>query len=184
MKICLRYLADPGFQKGVGEELGVDQSTVSPVVSSVVDSVVAQAGSWIKFPTTEQEIAEAKALWQSKHSFPTAIGVVDCTHVCIEKPRIHGDEYINRKGKASLNVQGTCNAREMFTSIDVSWPGSVHDARIWKNSTVKQVLSNTRNAGEIGKYRERQKYLTVFKRVPSGSQVEEGGGERLILKAK
>lgn len=25
MKICRRCLADPGFQKGVGEELGVEQ---------------------------------------------------------------------------------------------------------------------------------------------------------------
>ncbi|KAG8299208.1 hypothetical protein J6590_106527 [Homalodisca vitripennis] len=28
-KICLRYLADPGYQKGIGQELGIDQATVS-----------------------------------------------------------------------------------------------------------------------------------------------------------
>lgn len=145
MKICLRYLSDPGYQKGIGEELGVDQSTVSRAVSSVVDSVIAQADKWIKFPTTENEIVEAKTLWQSKYRFPTMIGVVDCTHIGIEKPKVHGDEYVNRKGKTTLNIQATCDAREIFTSVDVSWPGSVHDARIWKNSLVRETVSRTQN---------------------------------------
>lgn len=47
---------------------------------------------------------------------------------------------INRKGKPTLNVQATCDGDEIFTSIDVSWPGSVHDARIWKNSLTRGSL--------------------------------------------
>jgi hypothetical protein len=35
MKIFLRYCADPGFQSGVGEDIGVDQTTVSRVVQQV-----------------------------------------------------------------------------------------------------------------------------------------------------
>ncbi|CAH1954867.1 unnamed protein product [Acanthoscelides obtectus] len=54
------------------------------------------------------------------YKFPTAIGVIDCTHIGILKPNRHGDESINRKGKPTLNVQATCDAREMFTSVDVS----------------------------------------------------------------
>lgn len=60
MKICLRYLADPGFQMGIGEELGVEQSTVSRTVKSVVQKIVDQADRWIKFPTTQISINEAK----------------------------------------------------------------------------------------------------------------------------
>lgn len=145
MKICLRYLADPGYQKGIGQELGIDQATVSRTVTEVVDSIVVQANQWIKFPTSNNEIIEAKLLWQSKFRFPTAIGVLDCTHVGIQKPNRHGDEYINRKGNPTLNVQATCDASERFTSVDVSWPGSVHDSRIWKNSHVRGVLANRAN---------------------------------------
>ncbi|CAH2011726.1 unnamed protein product [Acanthoscelides obtectus] len=47
MKICLRYLGDPGYQQGIGQELDM----------------------------------EAKRI----------------------------DEYINRKGKPTLNVQATCD---------------------------------------------------------------------------
>lgn len=150
MKVCLRYLSDPGYQKGIGEELGVSQATVSRTVNAVVDSIVAHATDWIKFPTTNSEITEAKELWQRKFKFPTAIGVIDCTHVGILKPKLYGDEYINRKGKPTLNVQATCDAKEIFTSVDVSWPGSVHDSRIWKNSQVCLKLRNQNNVVLIG----------------------------------
>lgn len=116
MKICLRYLSDPGFQKGIGQELGISQATVSRTVNTVVDSIIAHANEWIKFPTTNVEIVKAKEEWQRKYTFPTAIGVIDCTHIRILKPQQHGDEYINRKGTSNLNVQATCNAKEEFTS--------------------------------------------------------------------
>nr|CAH7750834.1 unnamed protein product [Callosobruchus chinensis] len=35
-------------------------------------------------------------------------------------------------GYHSINVQATCNADEWFTSVDASWPGSVHDSRIFE----------------------------------------------------
>jgi hypothetical protein len=35
MEIFLRYISDPGFQTGVGEDLGVDQTTVCKIVQSV-----------------------------------------------------------------------------------------------------------------------------------------------------
>lgn len=150
MKICLRYLADPGFQKGIGEELGVEQSTVSRTVSNVVQKIISQADYWIKFPTTQNSIMEAKELWRNRYHFPTAIGVIDCTHIGIEKPKLHGDEYINRRGKPTLNVQATCDAKCMFTSVDVSWPGSVHDSRIWKNSEFRQTMMRTDNTVLLG----------------------------------
>lgn len=56
-----------------------------------------------------------------------------------------GDEFINRKGYPSINVQATCNAAECFTSVDVSWPGSVHDARIWKRSSVYKIMRQNRS---------------------------------------
>lgn len=150
IKICLRYLSNPGYQQGIGQELGVSQATVSRTVYAVIDSIIAHSNEWIKFPTTNRERTEAKELWQTKYRFPTAIGAVDCTHIGILKPRLHGDEYINRKGKPTLNVQATCDAKEMFTSVDVSWPGSVHDSRIWRNSQICLELRNKDNAVLLG----------------------------------
>ena len=101
--------------------------------------MMSKAELWIKFPTTAAEIQTAQEMWQARRPFqiPFVIGAVDCTHVKITKPAApQGDDYINRKGQATINVQATCNASEMFTSVDATWPGSVHDSRIWRNSSV------------------------------------------------
>nr|CAI5851609.1 unnamed protein product [Callosobruchus analis] len=81
-----------------------------------------KAHLWIKFLSTNDEIREAQHLWQQVYMFPAAIGVVDCTHGRISKPGQFGDEYINMKGIASINVQATCSAQEKFTNVDVQWP--------------------------------------------------------------
>ncbi|XP_050299639.1 putative nuclease HARBI1 [Anthonomus grandis grandis] len=142
MKIFLRYVGDPGFQSGVGEDVGVHQSSVSKVVTEVTEKLIEKCGLWIKFPHTAADIIEAKQKWQSNYSFPCALGVIDCTHIKIKKPPIYSDEYINRKGYHSINVQATCNSDEWFTSVDASWPGSVHDSRISSNSKISNIARN------------------------------------------
>lgn len=74
-------------------------------------------------------------------TFPHAIGAIDCTLIPIKKPNIHGDEYICRKQYCAINVQATVNSNAVFTSVDSSWAGSVHDARIWRNSNIKSVMA-------------------------------------------
>lgn len=39
MKVFLRYVADPGFQSGIGEELGCSQPTVSRIVDTTLGLV-------------------------------------------------------------------------------------------------------------------------------------------------
>jgi hypothetical protein len=115
---------------------------VSKVIADIATKIVEKAPFWIKFPSTEEEFEAAKADWSYK--FPCPIGALDCTHIPIRIPSVHGDEYINRKGFPSVSVQAMCNSRELFSSVDVSWPGSVHDARIWRNSdTYRAIRENT-----------------------------------------
>ncbi|CAH2019190.1 unnamed protein product [Acanthoscelides obtectus] len=92
------------------------------------------------------QIMQPKEEWLTRFRFPTAIGVIDCTHIRLDgKPAQFVDEYVNRKGFVSINVQVTCDQNSVITSINASWPGSVHDARIWKNSAVCEVIKKTRN---------------------------------------
>lgn len=141
MEIFLRFVGDPGFQSGIAEDFGVHRTTICKTVNAVLDSIIEKAANWIKFPSTVQEVNDAKLLWQTRFNLPTVIGALDCTHIEIKKPTRYGDEYINRKGYASINVQATCDASEKFTSISAEWPGSVHDARIWRRCAVRGVIS-------------------------------------------
>lgn len=148
MQIFLRFLSDPGFQIGIGKEEGVHRSTVSKTITYVLPRIVAKSRQWISFPT-RNSVQKARADWAERYSFPFAIGAIDCTHVPILKPSHHGDEYINRKGYASLNVQATCNAKEEFTSVDAQWPGSVHDSRILRRSSIYLQMCNREQNPEL-----------------------------------
>lgn len=143
MCIFLRYVSDPGFQMGIGAEYGVERSTVSKICWSVCEQIAAIAPEYVKFPRTEEEFRHAQNEWRQHMRFPRAIGAVDCSHVSVSKPNRHGDEYINRKGFSSLNVQFTVDVRCRITSVDCRWPGSVHDARIWRNSEIAQRMQGS-----------------------------------------
>ncbi|CAH1981713.1 unnamed protein product [Acanthoscelides obtectus] len=43
MRVFLRYVGDPGFQIGIGEAIGVHQSTASRTVSNVITRIVRRA---------------------------------------------------------------------------------------------------------------------------------------------
>ena len=87
-------------------------------------------------------MANTKQRWAEKLGFPVTLGAIDCTHVRIDKPGGQfGDDSINRKNFPSFNVQATCDQNYIFTSVDVGWPGSVHDARIFQTSELHEVIS-------------------------------------------
>jgi hypothetical protein len=118
MKSFFRVVSYPGYQNSVAEELGIHRSTVSKLNGFVMERILSKANIWIKFPKSTQEIVEAKQQWLQTNEFLYVIGVIDFSHVRIPKFCAFGDEYINRKGFPSINVQATCNAREIFTSVD------------------------------------------------------------------
>ena len=112
MEVFLRHVGDRGFQTGVGEDMEIRQSTVSRTFATVVEAIVAKADTWIQFPVDPADFQTAKDDWQNKFAFPCAIGALDYTRLQIFKPGLHGDEYICRKGLATLNAQATCDASE------------------------------------------------------------------------
>lgn len=143
MEIFLRYMADPGYQIGVGEGAGVHRTTVCKTVKTVIEKMILHIDDWIQFPNNVESIHAAKLDWSAKFKFPNTLGAIDCTHVPIPKPKDHGEEYINRKGFTSINVQATCNAKEVFTSVDVRWPGSVHDSRVLRTSALYSFMNTS-----------------------------------------
>ncbi|KAF9806442.1 hypothetical protein SFRURICE_001237 [Spodoptera frugiperda] len=48
-----------------------------------------------------------------------------------------GEEFRNRKGYFSLNVQAVCNANLLFMNVVARWPGSAHDATIFNASELR-----------------------------------------------
>ncbi|XP_025764329.1 putative nuclease HARBI1 isoform X1 [Oreochromis niloticus] len=67
--------------------------------------------------------------------FPNVIGTIDCTHIAIKAPPGPNEEdFVNRKGVHSINVQMVCDSMCHITNVEAKWPGSVHDSRIFRES--------------------------------------------------
>ena len=78
-----------------------------------------------------------------ERSFPDAFGAVDGCHIAIKCPTVDSASYYNRKGFHSLLLQGICDAEQRFMDVYVGWPGSTHDARVWKNSPIYDRLKSS-----------------------------------------
>lgn len=64
------------------------------------------------------------------------VGAIDGSHIRIDKPTEDADSYINRKQYFSLHIQGTVDHKLKFIDVFIGYPGSVHDARVLKNSSI------------------------------------------------
>lgn len=58
------------------------------------------------------------------------------SHIPIVAPVECSADYYNRKAWHSIIMQGMVNHVGHFTEIYIGWPGRVHDARVFVNSTL------------------------------------------------
>ena len=77
--------------------------------------------------------------------FPQVAEAIDGSHVPIVKLQESPSDYYNRKGYYSIynrkgyysiNVQALVDFRGRFMGVCVGWPGKVHDARVFVNSSL------------------------------------------------
>lgn len=74
------------------------------------------------------------------YRFPQCIGTIDDIHIEIAEPNEHYFDYINREGYFSLNVEVMCAYKYLFQNVVIKWLGSVHDYRVFLNSSVNKML--------------------------------------------
>lgn len=142
LAMTLYYLKDQGSILMTANAFGVALCTVSVVVRKVCHVLTNKCGpNVIKLPTTEQEMMELVSKMENKFGFPQGFGCVDGTHIPILSPKENPHDYFSYKMKHTLNVQAVCDYKGTFLDVDVRWPGSVHDSRVFSNSRINRMLS-------------------------------------------
>jgi len=159
--IALRYYACGSIQRLIGDFHHVDQSTISRSINTVTNAICLLRDSYIK---RYDSISTTKAGFYTIAEFPNVIGCIDGTHVKLQKPSLpNAEDFINRKGFCSINCQVVCDDQYRIIDIVVRWPGSVHDARVFDNSTLKVSLEENHHNGVLlgdNAYPSRQYLLT------------------------
>ncbi|KAK3849766.1 hypothetical protein Pcinc_003442 [Petrolisthes cinctipes] len=140
--VTLRYLATGKMQLCSGDDLGPSQQTVSRVITETLFALSRNEilSQYFKFPVTLENCHTKAVDFQQIAGFPGVIGTIDGTHVRITAPKEFEAEYVNRKRYHSINVQVVFDATYRILDIVARWPGSVHDARILRESSLNQVV--------------------------------------------
>lgn len=149
---------ESGSYRDVADRFGVAISTLYNIITRVTEFIMTLAPNIIKYPTQEEKEETANYFLREK-GFPNVIGIIlylylyscfirnvlftytflgaiDGSHVRIDKPLEDTDSYINRKQYFSLHIQGMVNHKMKFLDVFIGYPGSVHDARVFKNSSL------------------------------------------------
>ncbi|XP_042607187.1 putative nuclease HARBI1 [Cyprinus carpio] len=145
--IGLRFYASGTFYQVVGDNIGVDKSTVSDVVKAVSIALAGLVNQFVSLPKDVQ-IAQTKHKFFLLGNMSNTIGVIDCTHVHIQAPHERDWEYINQK-RNNINNKLVGDADLIITNCVVKWPGSVYDARILRESALYRELQTNRLDGII-----------------------------------
>lgn len=145
--VALRYYATGSMQRVAGDLHGISQPSVSRCVSAVSASLTRLASTYIKFPTDEATQRHVMNEFYKTAAFPNVLGCVDGTQIAILAPSSNEQVYVCRKGFHSLNVQAICDAKLRFMNIVAKYPGSAHDAFIWRNCAVHHHLQQHTTSG-------------------------------------
>lgn len=138
----LGFLRSGCFQWGIGKMFGLCQGSVCNVVEEMTNTTLGLMTSKIKFPEERQQQQQIKRKYYNIARFPNILGCVDGTHVAIKRPLINEVVYVNRKQYHSINCQVIVDADFRFLDLVAKWPGASHDSFIWRNSSVRDRISN------------------------------------------
>ena len=115
---------------------GLGRSTVGKIVLETCSIMATKLLSrYVHFPegTRLREVVEGfEICW----GFPQVAGAIDGTHIPIISPRENPSDYYNHKGFYSIIMQAIVDFRGLFLDTYIGWPGKVHDARVFSNSSV------------------------------------------------
>jgi len=140
--IALYYLKDQGSLLMTGNTFGIAKSTTSVVIQEICGILAEKiAPELISFPNSKADVEKSSCMFLERFGFPQVIGCVDGTHIPIRQPSENAHDYFSYKMCYSINCQAICDAYGKFIDVEIKWPGSVHDARVFANCEVQKNLS-------------------------------------------
>ncbi|XP_058811121.1 putative nuclease HARBI1 [Topomyia yanbarensis] len=131
------WLANKSTYRSSGDRFDMSRGLTHSVVLRFCKILYGNRSKFIRWPRED----ELRGVADNFKKFPNVIGAIDGTHVEIPKPR-NDDSYNNRKLTQSIQVQLVCNAKKQFLDVFCGYPGSVHDARVWRESPLYAYLNS------------------------------------------
>ena len=145
--VALQFFASGTFQIICGDGINVSQASASRYIRDVSLGLQAIYHQFVSLPAGLKRVEVKNKFYEIAH-FAGVVGLVDWTHIRIQRPSEDEADYINRHFYHSINVQAICQPDGMFSDVLARFPGSVHDSRIWKISGAGMQVENNFSIGE------------------------------------
>ncbi|XP_045537164.1 putative nuclease HARBI1 isoform X3 [Papilio machaon] len=168
---ALNFYAMGSYQKGVANEVHMNQKSVSRCIREVTKALNEISNKWIQFPQTSTQRTKIKQGFYTKFNFPGVIGAIDCTHVAIVRPAADVLCFYNRKGFHSLNVQMVCDSDLRITNVNAKFDGASHNSHIWASRRLQSHMEALQLSGDSG-YPQRIYLMTPILNAEPGSRGE------------
>lgn len=139
--IALWRLAGGGSFRDVAAQFDVGKSTCVKITREFCHALNRLSRHFIKFPVTCRETTRAIALFQDECKIPQAVGAVDGTHFEIVAPENPFD-YFDRQHRYSVIMQAVVGGNLIFLDTAIGYPGSMHDARVLRNTDLFRKAEN------------------------------------------
>ena len=137
--IAIWRLASGTSYKEIGRIFGVAKSTAVSITGEFVREIASLSHRFIRFPRNENDTEEAIRNFRefTNCKIPNVVGAIDGVHIEIQAPNNDSKaDYFNRKQHYSINTQATIGANLIFLDVMTGIPGSVHDSRALRNSSL------------------------------------------------
>lgn len=135
LAVTLYYLASTAEYRTIGNLFGVSRSFVCQCIQEVCKAIAKRFPKVINFPKGDDLLQVIRG-YEDKCGFPMCAGAIDGTHIPILAPNKNHNDYVNRKGFHSVLMQAVVDCNYLFRDVVIGWPGSVHDAQVFSNSTI------------------------------------------------
>ena len=140
LTVTLRFYATGTYQSAIADLHGIDRTTVCKIIKHVSRELAKLSQKSVSFP---RDLVTVKTEFKELSRISNIIGAVDGTQVRVQSPGgENAAKFVNRKGYYSLIVQAVVGPNYQFFDLVCRWPGSTHDAMIYRNSRIKEKLDN------------------------------------------
>lgn len=145
MHLFIWFVSNTETYRQLGDRFGIGRGTCCQVVKKVSSWLVKISSQFIFWPGKEEQ-SDIKYTFKEVHKMPNALGIIDCSHIKINQPKISPRDYFCYKKHYSIKLQAICDSQMMFRDIYVGEPGSLHDVRVFRRSPFfTQVMGNYKN---------------------------------------
>ena len=140
--ITLYFCSRPITYRDVANLFGISSTNTYRIINNVLGVFNNKIMPlYCRLPEAD-EMEAISDMFLMKSNLSGTILAVDGTHLPIEAPKTCPERYVNRKGWHSVNFQCAVDAKCVFRNIFGVFPGSCHDAYVFRRSKLKLYIES------------------------------------------